>query len=92
MNPYRSELTAQFLNMYRKLPPDVRQRARQTYQAWRLNPGLASLNFKRLQTTIPLVSVRVDVSYRVIGTIQESIIKWDFIGNHDAYMRYLHSR
>lgn len=92
MNLYRSELTPHFLTLYRKLPVDVRARARHAYQVWRENPDLPGLRFKRLATAAPLYSVRIDSQYRAVGLLRSDLIRWDFIGNHDAYIGYLTGR
>jgi len=89
MNPYRSELTPHFLMLYRKLPLDVRERARRAYRVWHENPDLPGLRFKRLSTTTPLCSVRIDAQYRAVGLIRGNLIRWDFIGHHNAYSAYL---
>jgi len=91
MNPYRSELTANFLKLFRRLPDDARKRARVVYRRWRENPNLPGLHFKRVWANEPVYSVRVDTSYRVVGKLSGDLMKWDFIGNHAEYMRYLES-
>ena len=89
MNPYGSELTPEFLKLYRKLPSDVRARARVAYRRWHENPNLLGLRFKRVWANRPVYSVRIDVSNRVAGELEGDTMKWDFIGNHDEYERYL---
>jgi hypothetical protein len=88
---YRSKLTANFLRHYRKLPPDVRARARAAYQRWRENPNHPGLHFKRIAATANVYSVRVDAAHRAVGMLAGDIVTWDFIGTHDAYMLYLES-
>ena len=89
MNPYRSELTADFLKLFRKLPTDVRRRTRVAYRRWRENPNLPGLHFKRVWASRPVYSVRIDSAYRVVGALDGDLIKWDFVGTHNDYMRYL---
>lgn len=88
---YRSKLTVNFLRQYRKLPPDVRARARTAYRRWRVNPNLPGLHFKRIASSANFYSVRVDASYRAVGVLKDDMVTWDFIGKHDAYMLYLES-
>ena len=89
---YRSKLTINFLRHYRKLPPDVRARARAAYRRWRQNPNHPALHFKRIASSTNVYSVRIDPSYRAVGVLQNDTVTWDFIGKHDAYMLYLQSR
>jgi hypothetical protein len=91
MNPYRSELTPNFVRLFRKLPVDVRQRARVAYRRWRENPNLPGLRFKRVWASGTIYSARIDAAYRVVGELEGDLMKWDFIGNHDDYVRYIES-
>jgi len=75
MKPNRSELTPDFLKLFRKLPADVRRRARVAYRRWRENPNLPGLPFKRLWASKPVYSVRIDAAYRVVGRLEENVIK-----------------
>jgi hypothetical protein len=75
------------MERYRKLPPDVRERARRTYRRWRENPNLPGLRFKRVGINSPVYSARIDDRYRVLGKLEGDTITWDFIGTHDEYLR-----
>jgi mRNA-degrading endonuclease RelE of RelBE toxin-antitoxin system len=89
MNPYRSKLSSEFRERYRKLPPDVRERARVAYRRWCENPDLPGLRFKRVGINSPVYSARIDDRYRVVGNLDGAAMIWFFIGTHDEYMRIL---
>ena len=89
MKRYRSRITPNFLRMYRALPPEVRERARRAYRRWRENPNLPGLRFKRVWADGRIYSIRIDARYRAVGELLGDEITWDFIGDHEAYARYL---
>lgn len=91
MKQYRSRITLNFLRMYRALPADVRERARRAYRRWREKPDLPGLRFKRVWADGRIYSVRIDARHRAVGELLGDEITWDFIGDHEAYARYLAS-
>ncbi len=87
----RSQTNRKFWRLFDKLPVDVQQRARSTYEQWRNNPAHPSLHFKRVGQEHPLYSVRIGEHYRALGLLEGDIITWFWIGSHDDYERMLDS-
>lgn len=85
-----SRLHPHFLRDFAKLPEDIRERARDAYRRFKLDPTHPGLRFKRLSTELPLWSVRVNDQYRAVGvrTDADEVI-WFFIGTHAEYERLL---
>jgi hypothetical protein len=79
-----SSVTPSFRETFRRLPPDIRERARRAYKEWRANPH--ARRFKRVGED---VSVRIDQNYRALGYIEDDTIYWYWIGRHDDYDRFL---
>jgi hypothetical protein len=79
-----SHLTPTFLETFRALPPEIRDRARRAYQEWRANPK--ARRFKRVGED---VSVRIDRNYRALGYIEGDTVYWYWIGKHDEYDQLL---
>ena len=82
MNSY---LTEDFLVHFRKLPQNVKEKARKNYRLWRQNPNHPSLQFKRVNPTEPIYSVRVGIGWRVLGLREDDAIYWFWIGSHAEY-------
>jgi hypothetical protein len=84
-----SYLTDDFLQLYRRLPIEIRQQARKAYQLWRINPMHPSLHFKRVHATEPLYSAPISRSWRVLGLMEDDAIYWFWIGSHADYDQLL---
>ncbi len=85
----KSRITADFIELYRQLPEQIRKVARKNYQIWKDNPDHPGLQFKRIQTTDNIHSVRVGIGYRAIGYVEGERITWFWIGSHADYDRLL---
>ncbi|MBB1125634.1 hypothetical protein [Thiospirillum jenense] len=86
----KSELTQDFLQRFRHLPERVKQTARKNYQLWKKNPSHPSLEFKKLNTGIPVYSVRTGIGWRAVGVMKNSdTIVWFWIGSHSEYDKLL---
>ena len=85
----KSRATPKFWKLYARLPRGVQQRARKTYQMWKVNPHHPSLHFKRVGDEEPIYSARVSDDYRVLGFLEGDTVIWYWIGNHDEYERLL---
>lgn len=86
MNSY---LTGDFLACFRRLPEDIKEKARKNYRFWRQNPNHPSLQFKRVHTKEPIYSVRVGIDWRILGLRENDAIYWFWIGPHAEYERLL---
>jgi hypothetical protein len=77
-----SKLRESFRRDFSRLPAKIQQQAREAYRNFLRNPSHPSLAFKRLNTELPLWSVRITESYRAVGVRHGEIIIWFFIGTH----------
>ena len=68
-----------------KLREDVQQRARQTYKLWKENNLHPGLHFKQIHSKELIYSVRIGLSYRAVGAIQNNVIIWFWIRSHEEY-------
>ena len=84
-----SRITEDFLKVYRQLPNDIRTQARKSYRLFQENPQHPSLQFKRIHSTKPIYSARVNLSYRTLGILENDTIVWFWIGSHSEYDRLI---
>jgi hypothetical protein len=82
----KSSTTSDFWAGYRGLPPAVRSQARKAYRLWLENPRHPSLRFEKKGH---YWSARISAGYRALGRIQDGVMYWFWIGNHDEYERLL---
>lgn len=86
----KSELTLEFLKRFRNLPERVKQTARKNYSLWKENPSHPSVEFKKLNASIPVYSVRAGIGWRAVGIMKDSdTIVWFWIGSHSEYDKLL---
>jgi hypothetical protein len=85
----KSKANQKFWKLYLRLPDNVQRQAQKIYQLWTDDPYHPSLHFKRVDDKFPIYSVRVNDNYRVLGLLQDNILIWYWIGNHDEYERLL---
>ena len=85
----KSRANGRFWELFRQLPSNVQDQARETYRIFTLNPRHPSLQFKRVSQARPAYSVRVSRDYRAVGILQGEGILWFWIGNHQDYDRLL---
>lgn len=81
----KSSVTKTFRKRLRDLPASVQEQAAKAYALWREDPYHPSLQFKRVSQKQPIYSVRVSISYRVLGLLESDHIYWYWIGAHDEY-------
>ena len=86
MNSY---LTEDFLECFRWLPQEIKEKARRNYRFWKQNPNHPSLQFKRVHTREPIYAVRVGIGWRVLGLRKDDAIYWFWIGSHGEYEELL---
>ncbi len=83
----KSSGTTDFWQLYRELPPPIREAARRTYRLWKENPRAYPLRFKKVREAY---SVRIGVTaYRTIAVDVPDGFLWTWIGSHDEYERLL---
>jgi len=86
----KSELTQEFVECFRNLPERVKQTARKNYRLWKQNHRHPSLEFKKVNTSMPVYSVRAGIGWRALGVVKDSdTIVWFWIGPHSEYDKLL---
>ena len=85
----KSHTTERFRKLFAALPESVREQAREAYRFFRDNPQHPGLQFKRVHTSRPVYSARVNIDYRVLGVREGDEIVWFWIGSHDDYEKLL---
>ncbi len=84
-----SHTTARFRKAFADLPSKIQRQAKDAYKQFKQDPFYPSLNFKRVHSTNPIHSVRINVEYRAVGMQHENEMIWFWIGSHDDYMKLL---
>jgi hypothetical protein len=81
----KSRLHPRFRRDFARLPRDIQARARDAYRRFQADATHPGLQFKRLNTSLPLWSVRVTESYRAVGVRRADEIVRFFVGTHAQY-------
>lgn len=84
-----SQTLPQFWKLYYQLPKEIRRRAAEAYQIWRVHPRSPGLRFKRVRNRRPVYAVRITDDYRALGLLDGGTIYWFWIGQHDEYERII---
>jgi len=85
----QSHTTEAFRDLLAAAPHSVRDKARNAYRLWAENPGHPSLRFKKVHTTLPIYSVRIDRDGRALGLLEGATGVWFWIGPHTEYEKLL---
>ena len=85
----KSVTTDRFRKAFARLPKSIQERARLSYHLWKLNNNHPGLHFKQIHTQQPIYSVRVGLSYRALGIIENDTIIWFWIGSHQDYNKLI---
>ncbi|MBS4028315.1 MAG: hypothetical protein KGZ58_06720 [Ignavibacteriales bacterium] len=80
-----SKITKDFLQQFRTLPSEIKEQSRRAYTLWKSNPFHPSLRFKRVSRRQPFYSVRIGISYRAVGLLEQNTLYWFWIGTHNEY-------
>lgn len=81
----KSQLTPDFISLFRRLPARIQRLARKSYTLWSENPGHPSVQFKLVGKRSPVYSVRVSIGWRALGLKVDDAIVWFWIGSHAEY-------
>ncbi|NOQ35213.1 MAG: hypothetical protein GQ569_04880 [Methylococcaceae bacterium] len=84
-----SRTTEKFRALFVSLPSTIKTQAKQAYRQFKKDPYYPSLQFKRVHSTKPIYSVRVNIDYRAVGIIKDNEIIWFWIGSHSIYDKLL---
>ena len=85
----KSTLDPDFVDLFNRLPADVRRQARVSYRHFKSDPFYPALHFKKVHAQLPLWSVRIGSHYRAVGVLEDDEIVWQWIGSHAEYDRFL---
>lgn len=85
----KSFTTERFRKLYRELPEPIRRQAREAYRHFSADPYHPGLQFKKVHPSKPIYSARVNLDYRVLGTLDNDEIVWFWIGSHTDYDKLL---
>jgi len=87
----KSELSPEFVKLFRKLPERVKRTARKNYKLWKTNPRHPSLELKAVKGARQVYTIRVGIGWRALGVLKESedTMVWFWIGSHSAYDKLL---
>lgn len=84
-----SVTTAKFRAAFKKLPPNIKIKARRVYQSWKISPHNAYANFKLIHQAKPIYSIRIGLAYRALGVKDGDTIIWFWIGSHSEYEKMI---
>ena len=84
----KSRTTAQFRKAFSQLPNQVQEQTRETYRQFKQDPWHPSLRFKQVHP-LPIYSVRISRSYRVVGQRDGDTVIWFWVGSHADYEKLL---
>ncbi|MDO9267538.1 MAG: hypothetical protein Q7T96_00310 [Methylobacter sp.] len=84
-----SRTTEKFRALFVLLPNTIKAQAKEAYQQFKKDPYHPSLQFKRVHSSKPVYSVRINLDYRAVGIIQDNEIIWFWIGSHNVYEKLL---
>lgn len=87
-----SELTTEFIELFKQLPKNIKTLASKNYKLWKNNPTHPSLYFKKIKSADNIYSIRIGIGWRAIGILKpkDSII-WFWIGSHNDYDKMIKS-
>lgn len=85
----RSQTTADFRELLAGAPSAIQAKAQSAYRLWSENPSHPSLRFKKVHSTLPVYSVRIDLDWRAVGVLEGDVVIWFWIGSHSDYERLL---
>lgn len=84
-----SRTTEKFRALFVLLPNTIKTQAKEAYQQFKSDSYHPSLQFKRVHSSKPIYSVRINLDYRAVGIIQDNEVIWFWIGSHSVYEKLL---
>ena len=82
----KSSTTPDFRRSYAGLSPQIKSKVRKAFRIWKRNPRHPSLRFKKVGG---LWSARIDDDHRALALMDNEVLYWFWIGNHDEYERLI---
>lgn len=80
-----SRTTERFRSQLANLPKSIQDKAASAYALWSANPEHPALRFKKVHSTQPIYSVRIDRAWRAVGILDGDTVVWFWIGSHADY-------
>lgn len=84
-----SHTTERFRKLLAGLPKPVQKQAKEAYSLFAGNPYHPGLRFKQVHSARPIYAVRITKDYRAVGTREDNVIVWFWIGDHAEYSKLL---
>jgi hypothetical protein len=81
----KSVTTERFRRLYGAAAPQRQIQIKRSYKLWLENPAHPSIRFKKVHSTEPIYSVRVDLDWRALGVLEGDTVVWFWVGPHDEY-------
>ena len=73
--------------LFSDLPLDAQRDANRGYRLFQSNPAHPGLQFKKLEGTDDIYSIRIGLDYRALAVMKHGGVVWYWIGNHSEYDR-----
>ncbi|MBF0377090.1 MAG: hypothetical protein HQK72_06360 [Desulfamplus sp.] len=83
-----SKTLPSFWNAYLKLDQKIKIKARKKYSLWFNDPFHPSLQFKCINSSENIWSVRITRNFRALGILANDTVTWLWIGSHDDYEKF----
>lgn len=80
-----SQTTSRFWKSFDVLPLVIQEKTRKAFKLWSEDSNHPSLHFKKIHSTDPIYSVRIDLQHRALGVKEGNTLVWFWIGTHEAY-------
>ncbi len=85
----KSSINEDFRKSFARLPKQVQQQARQSYQKFQESPEHPGLHFKKVRALRGTYAIRITGGYRALGVLKDDEITWFWIGSHADYDQIL---
>ncbi len=85
----KSVKTDKFKKAFDGLPLKIQQQARDAYELWKDDSTYPNLHFKQIHRKKAIYSVRIGLSYRALGVMENETIIWFWIGSHEEYNKLI---
>ena len=79
----RIEASETFLRLYKKLPPEIKERAKKILELFETSPGHPSLAHKKMAGQNDIYELRVNLNYRITYQKTGDTAYLRKIGTHD---------
>lgn len=77
------ETTQTFIRLYKRLPPDVKERTKKALELFQSNPNYPSLGHKKMAGQEDIFELRVSKNYRITYQKMGEVAYLRKIGTHD---------